>query len=526
MIKVVNIISDTNIGGAGKCVINFAKNYDKKKYDLCIVLPKGSALIEELKKTSAKIIEINGLKDKSWDLKALFPLIKVLRQEKPDIVHAHASFTARVAARFVKNAKIIYTRHSVFPASKFVKSKVGNFFYQNVNEYYADKIIAVGKAAKDNLMEGGIHEEKIEVVYNGVEPIKEISEDEKKKLKKKYHIGEEDKVVGIIARLEEVKGHEYFIESAQILLNEFKTKAKFLILGTGSEEEKLKQKVKELKLSDQIIFTGFVKNVGDFLNIMDVQVNCSYGTEATSLSLLEGMSIGVPAVVSSYGGNPDVIQDGENGYVVPQKDARKTAEAIQKILESEEIKEKMKENSMKKYKENYTVQKYTENVQNVYENVNKQPAKKKINLLDIVIILLAIIVGIFGYRFMKRTDNIESDSSTKVVYQVMASSVIPEVGDMIEIGGLLYDSGKNSCLGTITNKEVKPSTRMDTNRETGEFVQTEVTDKVDIILTVEVNAKVTNQNIETGDFIIKVGNKADVKGKGYAMNGYVIKIER
>ena len=70
MIKVVNVISDTNIGGAGKCVINFARNYDQKKYDVSVVVPKGSALIGELEKTPVKIIEhlksdkiINGCND-------------------------------------------------------------------------------------------------------------------------------------------------------------------------------------------------------------------------------------------------------------------------------------------------------------------------------------------------------------------------------------------------------------------------------------------------------------------------------
>ena len=106
MIKVVNVISDTNIGGAGKCVINFARNYDQKKYDVSVVVPKGSALIGELEKTPVKIIEIDGIKDKSLDIKALFKLIKILRAEEPDIVHTHATSIARVAAKFIDGADV------------------------------------------------------------------------------------------------------------------------------------------------------------------------------------------------------------------------------------------------------------------------------------------------------------------------------------------------------------------------------------------------------------------------------------
>ncbi len=89
MIKIVNVISDTNIGGAGKCLINFCENYNKKDFEICVILPKNSKLISKLKPTGVKIIEIDGLKDKSWDFKSLFTLVKILKEEAPDIVHTH-----------------------------------------------------------------------------------------------------------------------------------------------------------------------------------------------------------------------------------------------------------------------------------------------------------------------------------------------------------------------------------------------------------------------------------------------------
>lgn len=145
MIKVVNIISDTNIGGAGKVILHFAQNYDKSKYEVSVVVPTGSALVEELRRTPVKVIEVDGLKDKSWDLKSLRKLIKILKAEKPDIVHTHASSTARLAAKFVKGAKIIYTRHCAYPVPDRIKKGVGHFIYKHVNEYFSDRIIAVRK---------------------------------------------------------------------------------------------------------------------------------------------------------------------------------------------------------------------------------------------------------------------------------------------------------------------------------------------------------------------------------------------
>ena len=166
MIKIVNVISDTNIGGAGKCLINFCENYDKEKFDLSVILPKDSKLIEKLQGTDIKIIELDGLKDKSWDFKALFPLIKILKEEAPDVVHTHSSLTARLAARFVKDCKIVFTRHSVFPVSNWVKSLPGKWINKTINETLSDRIIAVAEAAKENLTDGGVSPDKIEALFS------------------------------------------------------------------------------------------------------------------------------------------------------------------------------------------------------------------------------------------------------------------------------------------------------------------------------------------------------------------------
>ena len=71
MIKVLNIISDSNIGGAGRCLINFIKYYDRSKFDIKVALPKGSLLIPELEKLNTEVIEVDGISDKSFDVHAI-----------------------------------------------------------------------------------------------------------------------------------------------------------------------------------------------------------------------------------------------------------------------------------------------------------------------------------------------------------------------------------------------------------------------------------------------------------------------
>lgn len=530
MIKVVNVISDTNIGGAGKCLINFCENYDKKKINLTVVLPKDSLLIEKLKKSKVKLIEVDGLKDKSWDFKALSKIIKILKQEAPDIVHTHSSLTARLAARFVKNCKIVFTRHSVFPVSKWIKNIPGRWVNKFVNESLSDRIIAVAEAAKENLTDGGVSTKKIDVVLNGVERIEKNSEQANKELKKKLGIADDEFVIGILARLNKVKGHEYFIDAAKLILDEKKIKAKFLIMGTGEEEETLKQKVKDLGLEKDIIFTGFINNVKDYINIFDLQVNCSYGTEATSLALLEGMSIGIPAVVTNYGGNPGVIKNGENGYLVPIKTPKDTADAIVRVLTNDDLRSYMTRRCVEMYEEKFTVQTYARNIEKIYEEMKETPKKKLFNIFDVVIVLIALIAAVFGYKYISNNNTtvLPTNNTSKVIYQVRTTESLPQTYEMINENTIIYDSIKNYQIGKILKKEILPSERFDIDLETGEYTKTELPQEeyVDILLTIEADATMSEQDISIGQYVIKVGEQVYVKGKGYASSGYVVSIER
>ncbi len=367
--KVLNIISDKNIGGAGRCIINFLKYYDRKNFDITIVVPEGSLLVPEIKKLDTKVIEVNGIADKSLDMKSIGELKNVIKKENPDVVHTHGTFSGRIAAKLC-GKKIVYTRHSVFPVSKKISTQPGKTINKIANEFFSDDIIAVAEAAKDNLTEGGISENKIKVILNGVEAVKKCTEDEIKATKQKYGISDNDFVIGIMARLEAVKGHKYLIDAGKILKEKGKN-IKILIIGTGGIEEEIKQYVKDNGMEDTVIFTGFIKNVREILSIMDIQANASYGTEATSLALLEGMSMGIPAVVSNYGGNPGVITHGENGYIFALKDSKDMAVYIEKIMDNKETFEYMKEKSKEIFNNKFTAEIYARNIENVYRNVVK-----------------------------------------------------------------------------------------------------------------------------------------------------------
>lgn len=362
--KIIEVSTDTNIGGAGKCLITLLKNFDYEKFEVKVILPPDSLLKPEIEALGTEVIEVSGIADKSLDFKAIKELKQIFKAEKPDLVHTHASMSARIAARQA-GAKVVYTRHSVFPQSKRLTTFPGKQINGMINNHYSDSIIAVAEAAKDNLTDTGVSEKKIRVILNGVDGLKPVSEEEKSLIRRRFGVNDGEKVVSIVARLEDIKGHDYFIEAAKMLTDEG-VHAKFFIAGTGSYEEHLKNKVKELGLTDTVIFTGFITDVDKLMSITDIQANASYGTEATSLALLEGMSIGVPAVVSDFGGNPGVIKDGENGFVVAKQNSAALKKGLQTLLEDKELYEKMSVRSKEIFNTTFTSRIMTKNTEDLY----------------------------------------------------------------------------------------------------------------------------------------------------------------
>ncbi len=364
MIKVLSVISDTNIGGAGRVLINYLKYYDRENFSMVVALPKGSMLKERLAKFNIPIYEIDGMADKSMDFGAIKELKKVIKAENPDIVHTHGSMSGRIAGRQCGKV-VIYTRHSAFPVSNRIKKGPGRFINKKINEHYADRIIAISPAAAENLTEGGISPDIIDIMMNGVEPVKRLPDEEVWDLKEDFGIGPENFTVGIIARIEDYKGHMDILQAVKNIVDTGR-KIKLIIAGSGSYEREVKDRIRELGLENNVVFMGFVSDVASILSIIDLQLNASWGTETSSLSILEGFSMGIPAVVSDYGGNPCLVEDGVNGLIFKRRDPDDLTRCILKIMDSEKLLDEMGKKALEGYKAKFTGEIFASNIEKIY----------------------------------------------------------------------------------------------------------------------------------------------------------------
>ena len=374
MIRILNIISDTNIGGAGRVILNYLRYADRNKFETLVAIPRGSLLKPLLEEAEVTVYEVDGMADCSYaseDVKALQALI---RRVKPDLVHTHGALSGRIAAKRC-HVPVVYSRHSAFPVPAKLKYPPGRWVNKLLNEHYADHIIAVSPATRDNLTEGGISPKKITVVMNGVAPVAPISDGEKAALRQSLGLGPDVFTFGILARIEDYKGHLYLVYAAKLLKDRGYSNFRILVAGTGAFEEEVTRAVTEMGVEDVVQMLGFRSDAAALLNILDVQLNASYGTEATSMALLEGMSLGLPTIASDYGGNPFVITSGQNGLLFPSKDSAALADAMAELMDHPEEVSIMREKALETYQSRFTGEVFARNTEQIYENVLKGASK-------------------------------------------------------------------------------------------------------------------------------------------------------
>jgi glycosyltransferase involved in cell wall biosynthesis len=137
---------------------------------------------------------------------------------------------------------------------------------------------------------------------------------------------------------------------------------------------------KELGLNEKVVFTGFVEDVSPLMNVTDINVNCSIGTETSSLALSEGMSLGVPAVVSDFGGNCYMIKDGVNGLVYPQRDHSALADSIL-ALSDKTLYKRLSENSLSRFRKELNAKRMAAETAAFYRQIYqaKDTSKKQKN---------------------------------------------------------------------------------------------------------------------------------------------------
>lgn len=365
MYRLLHIITDTNIGGAGVLLLCQLKYFDRGRFDISVVLPQGSALRERVEALGYRVIESRHGADSSFEPNAIWEYYGIIKNQRPDIVHCHSALSARVAARLAGVPVRVHTRHCAYPPRAALRRPPLRWLTGGLNNALSSGIVAVADAAADDLTALGTDPRKIRVIINGAEPLARLSDEQRRQVRRSLGFEDRDLVVGMFARLEECKGHIYLLRAAEIMAKRG-SRVKILLCGKGSQEQNLRRLARELGIERRVVFAGFCTDISPYMNAVDVNVNCSVGTETSSLALSEGMSVGRPAVVSDYGGNGAMVEHGVSGLVVPRADPDALAEALLYLERDPARLREMGMEADQRYRQRFTPQRMTRELEDFY----------------------------------------------------------------------------------------------------------------------------------------------------------------
>lgn len=366
----LHLISGGDVGGAKTHVLTLVKELQKTIPIKIICFMEGS-FADEGRQMG---IDIQVLEqERRYDLKVVDKLISIINQEGFNIIHCHGA-RANFIARFIKrkiNISCVTTVHSDFMLD-FKGNLYKHIIYTNLNVFALKKFdyfIAVSEEFKKMLLGRGFPKDKIYTVYNGIDFDKELNyENREEFLEEKGLSYLKDKtIVGILARLHPVKGHDTFIKAAALTIKNNKD-THFLIAGDGEEMTALVNMTKELGLENNIHFIGFVNKPYDFLNTIDINVLTSY-SESFPYVLLEGARLEKPTIASAVGGIPMLIEDGVNGYLFKPGDSHELAKKMEVMIQNQEKRSSMGRALFAYAKANYSLEKLASDHVSIYNNM-------------------------------------------------------------------------------------------------------------------------------------------------------------
>jgi glycosyltransferase involved in cell wall biosynthesis len=346
--KILHILTDSNIGGAGILLENQLLYSALPRSCYTVVLPRGAALAPRLSARCLRVLPVLRKADRSLSLGDFFRLVAIIRKEKPHILHTHASLSGRLAGWLCGVPVRIATRHCAYPVGRDGRP-LARWLHRLIDRRLTTCTVATAQAAADNLSALGIPQEKILFIRNGAKEVPRLSDRMREEGRRTLGIAEGDFVVGMCARLVPVKGHTTLLQAAATLLSQH-TGYHFLIVGGGEEEHALRLAASELGIDRHVTFTGHVEEPGVYLNLMDAVANCSVGTETSCLALSEAMSLGIPCIASRFGGNPEMVQEGENGLLFESRDAAGLAACIARLRFDAALYRRLSEGALERYR--------------------------------------------------------------------------------------------------------------------------------------------------------------------------------
>ena len=356
--KIVIVITKADLAGAQNHVLELVKGL-LRKHEFVVIVGRPGYLTNRLAKMGVETIVIESMRGQVSllaDIKSLFSIIGHLKEISPDLVHAHSSkagILARIAARMLR-IPVIYTAHGwpFSPGNPWLKRSLSRVA-ERVAAMISNKVITVSGYDEQLADQAGITKScEVVTIHNGISDNHGIFGAKQKN---------EQLLIVSLVRFTKQKNLRCLIEALADVRSEYHA----VIAGTGGEYEKICELVQHLQLESKVELPGEVEESENLLKNADLFVMSS-DWEGLPIAGIEAMRAGLPIVATDVGGMSELVEHGQNGYLVDRGDSDSLADMIEKLMTNSETRRSMGDVSRERFEEMFMAEKMVLSTDRLY----------------------------------------------------------------------------------------------------------------------------------------------------------------
>jgi len=355
VLKILHIASGDIWAGAEKQLFHLIKMLNEHRtIEVKVFLFNEGVLSEKLSEIGVDVYICN--ENKNSGIVLTQQIFNKCAKDNIKIMHAHGykSHILSLPVKYLfRNIVLIRTMHGAIETKPRKWDLQGRmlFLLEKFAIKHSDSIIAVSLQLKEYLL-SLYNIENIKIIENGIDVEETISDS---RLQSEITLDDKNKLkVALIGRLTPVKNPLFFTQIQEELIKKSNHDYIFYIIGTGPEEDSIKEYIKEHKLDGKVILTGFVENVPSILSGIDVLLITSIH-EGLPIILLEAMTLGVVVISISTGGIPNVISNYENGFLIPSHNIFQFIDSLESVLNNHSLRNKIQIHAMETIRDKYSI---------------------------------------------------------------------------------------------------------------------------------------------------------------------------
>lgn len=369
-LRIMHVLLSMGVGGAEKLVYDMICHLDPAEYcsSVCCLQEMGP-LGDKLLERGVAVFFIERKHGIDWSM--IGQLRRLIVSQKIDVLHAHQytpMFYTVLAAAGLREVRIVYTEHGrLYPEQWSWK----RYLFNPLLGLGLDHIVSIAESTKRAMVRyDNFSAKKIKVIHNGVAFDSLRLDVDIAAKRRSLGLNEADRIIGTAARLEGIKNLPMMLRAfKQVLATE--PDALLLIAGRGSQEDSLKALAVELGITERVKFLGLRFDLPEIYPLFEVFLLTSF-TEGISITLLEAMSNSVPVVVTDVGGNPEVVQQGEAGFLVLSGDENiMAARVVELLVNSEGNRELMGQRGHERVTKYFSFCHMLEQYTDIYKDIGK-----------------------------------------------------------------------------------------------------------------------------------------------------------